>query len=435
MMFELNMKDVILSQKGDRDELLSQNFIPREGMEEFLSVLMQDIIKVVVGPRRAGKSIFALQALKGKDFAYINFDDERIKKVTDYDEIIKGLRQVYGNTKTWLFDEIQNIPDWELFVNRLHRSGINLIITGSNSRLLSKELASHLTGRHFQFQLLPFSFREFLAAKGVSTDQQFGTKQAQGDILRHVSEYLRSGGYPEVVVKGIDHTWYLKTLFDSILLKDIVQRYRIRNVQGLKDLGLYLLTNHSGLSPELQSSSYNNLASILGFKSVATLEKYISYFDEAFLVFVITRFTYKMRQQIKSPKKFYAYDAGMADAVKFKVTESFGGFLENAVAIELRRRRAEFYYYRTENNKEVDFVVRNDLKITELIQVTYDMSHPKTKKREISALIKAAKELRCNSLKIITWDTEEKVDENGQTIQMMPISKWLLSSPQAPERL
>ena len=165
------MKNIVLGHRLERDELLRQKFVPREGVEYARKNLENSLIKVIVGPRRAGKSVFALQILEGVDFAYLNFDDERLIGLSDYDEILKAIIQVYGDTRYFLFDEIQNLDKWELLVNRLQRRGFNMVLTGSNSRLLSRELSSHLTGRYIQFRVLPFSFAEFLKAKDFILDE------------------------------------------------------------------------------------------------------------------------------------------------------------------------------------------------------------------------------------------------------------------------
>ena len=222
------MKSIVLSHKIERDNLLRGEYISRNGVDVARESIKNTLIKVIIGPRRAGKSVFALDILRGFDFAYLNFDDERLTEVSDYDDIIKAIRQVYGDTKYILFDEVQNLRNWELFVNRLNRNGFNIVITGSNSRLLSKELATHLTGRFFQFQILPFSFAEFLKAKGFIVDEALELKERQGLLLRHLSDYLTSGGYPKVVVNGLEYGSYISTLFESILFKDIVKRYNIR---------------------------------------------------------------------------------------------------------------------------------------------------------------------------------------------------------------
>jgi predicted AAA+ superfamily ATPase len=419
------MREIILTQKADRDRLLAADYVPRDGVKNLYSALSNSLIKIVTGPRRAGKSVFAIQSLKEIDFAYLNFDDERLTSTTDYDEIIKGIRQVYGRIETVLFDEIQNLLRWELFVNRLQRAGYNIVITGSNSRLLSRELATHLTGRYVEFRLLPFSFGEFLAARGAENKQP-ETKGARGELLGLLAEWIQKGGYPEVVVNRVEHKGYLRTLFDGVLMKDVVKRYNVRNTRALRNLGFYLLTTHSASLPQAATTSFNELKRVLGFSSVATLEKYVSFLEEAFIVFEITRFSFKPREQMRSPRKFYAYDTGMADAVKFKISDDIGRFLENVVAIELKRRDEEFYYLRTSGDKEVDFVVKRGREVVELIQVCYDISDPKVEKRGLSALTRAAQGLHCNSLSVITWDDKRTLSKNGFDVRLIPIAEWLL---------
>jgi hypothetical protein len=174
------MKEIVLAHKAERDELLTGEYVPREGLHTARQSMENNLIKVILGPRRAGKSVFSIQLLQGIGFAYLNFDDERLLRVTDYDEFIKTIREVYGETRYLLFDEIQNLKDWELFINRLQRQGFNIVITGSNAHLLSRELSTHLTGRFIQFQILPFSFREFLQANNFPIDDTLELKERQG---------------------------------------------------------------------------------------------------------------------------------------------------------------------------------------------------------------------------------------------------------------
>ncbi len=416
------MKNIVLGHKLERDELLRQKFVPREGVEHARKNLENSLIKVIVGPRRAGKSVFALQILEGVDFAYLNFDDERLIGLSDYDEILKAIMQVYGDTRYFLFDEIQNLDKWELLVNRLQRRGFNLVLTGSNSKLLSRELSSHLTGRYIQFRILPFSFAEFLKAKDFILDETINLKEQQGILLNHLGTYLLTGGFPEIVVKNIDQQGYLKTLFDGILFKDIVKRYNIRQPQKLYDLGLYLLTNHSN------EFSFNRLKNFLGFKSVHTVENYFGYFKEAFLLFDLERFSFKLRESIKSPRKAYGFDTGMIQAVKFRTSPDSGKLLENLVAIELLRRENDLYYYKTRNNREIDFVVKEGLKIVQLIQVCYEMSPSyQTKNREIDGLAKAASELKCDNLTVLTWDYNGEETVNKKTVRIVPVWVWINS--------
>jgi len=416
------MKDIVLGHKAERDELLKTEYILRDGLRDARQSIMNNLIKVIVGPRRAGKSVFAIQMLKGRDFAYLNFDDERLIGLSDYDDILKAIKQVYGETKIILFDEIQNLTNWELFLNRLHRKGFNIIITGSNSRLLSKELATHLTGRYAEFKLLPFSFPEFLRARDFVIDKTLATKEQQGMVLNLLNEYMDKGGYPEVLIKNVNPKSYLTTLFESILFKDIVKRYNVRYSKKLYDLGLYTITNHSS------EFSYTRLKNALDFKSVHTVENYTDYLNEAFLIFHTERFSYKLKEQIKSPMKVYAYDTGIINAVKFKTTPDMGKLIENLAAIELLRKEKEFYSYKTKDGKEVDFAVKEGLKIDSLIQICYDIDQYTTKKREMTALLKASCEIRCKNLCVITWDYEAKEKSDDKQIQYLPLWKWLLTA-------
>ena len=397
--------------------------MPLEGDLSARAALANTLIKVIMGPRRAGKSIFAIQMLKCVDFSYVNFDDERLADTDDFDELLKSVVEVYGETEYLLFDEIQNVKGWELFVNRLHRRGKNLVVTGSNSKLLSRELASHLTGRYIPFQVLPFSFPEFLLARKFDLDDTLELKERQGLLLRNLSDYLSTGGYPEIVTGNLNGKHYLVTLFDSILFKDIVKRYNIRYAKKLYDLGRYLITSHSSLF------SYNKLKNLLEIRSVHTVENYLEYLKEAYLIFNLDRFSNKTKESLKSPRKAYAYDLGIINSIKFKISPDIGRLLENLVAIELLRREKEFYYYKTRDVKEVDFVIKEGLAIAQLVQVCYEISDKTTRNREINSLIKVAKETGCNNLMILTWDFEGNETIKGKDIVFLPIWKWLLPAP------
>jgi len=414
------LRDIVLAHKVERDHLLAGTYVIRESLDVARKNMDNDLIKVVLGPRRAGKSVFSIQLLQGIDFAYLNFDDERLLKVTDYDEFIKAIRHIYGETRYLLFDEIQNLKDWELFINRLQRQGFRIVITGSNAHLLSRELSTHLTGRFLQFQILPFSFREFLEAKGFSVEKTHKTKEMQGLILNYLDEYIAKGGFPEIVVKNLEPKGYLSTLFESILFKDITKRYSVRYAKKLFDLGHYLISNHSS---EVTSTRLKN---ILCFSSVHTVENYIKYLIEAFILFFVDRFSFKSGERLKSPKKVYSYDTGMAKSVKFSLSHDMGKFMEHIVAIEVIRKGIEPYTYKTVNGKEVDFVIKIGSHIVELIQVCYDISDYKTKKRELGALVKAGEELKCDRLMVITWENEGVETINNKKIIILPLWRWLL---------
>lgn len=339
------------------------------------------------------------------------------------DELLQNMTAVYGQTPFVFFDEIQNLPRWELLVNRLQRQGLRLIITGSNSQLLSGELATHLTGRYLEHIILPFSFGEFLSAKKIDPKPLGQTKQDQGLILKHLDDFFLQGGFPEIVVDGISPSPYLKTLYENILFKDIVKRYKVRFIKQLSDLGNYLMTNHCG------HITYTSLMKFLDLKSVHTLQNFTEYLCRAYLIFLVNRFSPTLKTQIKSSKKVYGFDQGMVGAVKFQHFDDTTKILENIVAIELARRKKDFFYYSTRNNKEVDFVVKKGLQTEQLIQVCYDLTAPSTRHREIQALMTASEEVGCNDLVVLTRSQKGVETVEEKEVRLIPVWEWLLSSP------
>lgn len=417
----MNIRDIVLSQKAELKSRLKEKYIKRSDCRIDVN---SPLIKVITGPRRSGKSFFAVHFLKKNfpDFAYLNFDDERITEIKDYDDIVNAINAVYGDPKIILFDEIQNLPRWELFLNRLQRKGANLIVTGSNSNLLSKELATHLTGRHSLIRIFPFSFSEYLGIEERElTDSEAASK---------LSAYIQVGGYPEPLLKNLDHREYLSMLINSIIYKDIVKRYKVRFVQGIEGLANYLISNTAN------EVSFNRLSRFTGVKSSHTVEKYLSYLEEAFLFFDVRRFSYKIREQLASNRKIYAIDNGFIYAKAFQISTNSGTLFENAAACELLRRAyktdSSVFYYKNAQQEEVDFVIKRGNNVEQLIQVCYDITNPDTYKRELRALLKAGNELRCSDLLIINSDIEKTEDAEwfgakGQ-IKFIPMWKWLLIS-------
>ena len=411
------IKEIITLQKREIEAKLREKYIERNQNLK----LDNDLIKVIVGPRRAGKSFFAMHFLnKQGKFGYANFDDEKLAEVNNYDEIITAMNSIYDNPKFVLFDEIQNLPKWELFANRLQRQGYKLIITGSNSNLLSRELATHLTGRHLLTNIFPFSFKEYL---------KFENKELTNtETKEKLSKYLFNGGYPEILSKKVALKEYLLLLFNSILYKDIIKRYKIRNPKQIEDLATYLISNIAN------EYSHNSLAKIGKIKSSHTIEKYLSYLEESFILFSLSRFSYKVKEQLSSNKKIYCIDNGFIQAKSFKASPDLGKLYENLVASKLKKQEVDeklrFYYWKNQQQEEVDFVIKEGIKVKQLIQVCFNIKDLKTKNREIRALIKASKELRCNNLLIVTEDTEseEKVEWFGdkRIIKFIPLWKWLL---------
>lgn len=414
------VKDIIILQKRELAQKLKELYIPREAK---FKKIKSDLIKVVIGPRRAGKSSFSINYLsKLSGFGYVNFDDEKLVDIADYNEIISAVNSVYDNPKYLLLDEIQNLAKWELFVNRLQRQGYNLIITGSNSNLLSSELSTHLTGRYSSVLIFTFSFKEFM--------KYGGAELTEVEIKERLNTYLESGGYPEPLVKKLNYKEYLLTLLDSIIYKDIVKRHKIRSAQGIEDLSTYLISNVA------KDYSYNTLIQVTKCKSVHTVEKYLNYLEESFVLFKLNRFSFKIKEQINSPKKIYCFDNGFINAKAFKVSRDIGRIYENTAAIELKKREiageADVFYWKNREQQEVDFVVKKNAKVKQLIQVCYNFDDLAVKKREIRALILASKELKCRDLLVITDDYEAEKNEEWfgikRKIKFMPLWKWLLEA-------
>ncbi len=412
------MKTTILNQRAERDELLSRPYQKRHTKYDADELLQNPLIKLITGPRRVGKSVFALLMLQGKNFAYLNFDDNQLLEKWDEDLAMSALDDVYPDYDFMLLDEIQNLPDWDLWVSKLYRRGKNLIITGSNANMLSSEMATVLTGRYLQIEMLPFSLDETMRWKNISPDRE--EQAAQAIVL--ADDYMRNGGYPETIpARGITKS-YLSTLFDSILLKDVAQRHNVRNTTDLYNLATYLLSNFCN------PISANELAGELGLSSVATTKKFCDYLNEPYLFFYLPRFNNKLKLMNKAPKKVYVVDNGFVQSTAFNLSENLGRLLENQVFVELLRRGyipgQTLFYYRTRNDKEIDFVTRKGAKVEQLIQVCYDMTSERTRKRELAALVEAAEELRCDNLLVITNSQEEQIEWKDRLISIINVPKF-----------
>jgi predicted AAA+ superfamily ATPase len=415
----MNIHEIIKSQKSELESRLQEKYIEREVSD---SLFQSKLIKVIIGPRRAGKSFFAVHHLKrNKDsFGYMNFDDERLADISDISVLVDSCKVVYDNPKCLLLDEIQNVPRWELAVNRLYREGYDLVVTGSNAHLLSRELATHLTGRHIPVFILPFSFSEYL-----KTSSETDVSDARKSAL--LMKYMESGGYPEIVTGRSEMRQYSSALFNSIIYRDIIKRANIRLHKGIENLALYLLSNIAS------EYSYNNLTRMTSCSSVRTVEKFLGYLEEAFLLFSIRRFSFKLKEQMSFNKKIYCVDNGLISGNAFSNSPNYGKLFENLIAIELKKRELEkeieLFFWKNRQNEEVDFVVRKNLKVESLIQACFNIDNPETKSRESRALLKASKELKCENLFILTQDYEAEeelkwFDLSGK-IKFIPLWKWL----------
>lgn len=419
----MDFESIIKEQREELEKIeKEERIIERTGLNKSKESLKYPNILAILGIRRCGKSIFSYLLAKQHKFAYINFDDERLAglKSEDLNKILESFYELYEDIDYIILDEIQNVNNWELFVNRLRRTK-KIILTGSNSKLLSGELSTHLTGRYLDIILFPFSFKEFLKLKEVKENKVY-TTQEKAEIMKTLQEYLEIGGFPEAYKFG---KGMISKIYEDILTKDILLRYNISKKEEIKKLAKYLITNSSG------EITYSKLARIFNIKHVSTISNWISYFENAFLIFRLERFNFKLKQQFIAPKKVYCIDSGLMNSIGFKFSENRGKVIENEVALELQRRKAkensfEVYYWKDYQQNEVDFVIKKDKKIESLIQVSYINSKEEIKERETNALLKASKELRCKNLMVITWDYETDEKFEGEIIKFVPLWKWLL---------
>jgi len=393
----------------------------------------QKEIHVLTGIRRCGKSTLLrliIKALLEKEkvspanILYCNFEDERLEafESRDFQTLHEAFRQIEKpEGKLYFFlDEIQNVPGWQKWLSRLYEfENVKIFVTGSNATMLSGEIASALTGRSRHLRLFPLSFREFLDARNVSlAENDFLRPEVRVGINRQFADYVASGGFPEAVKTG-DRS-ILQDYFRDIVYRDIVARYRLRNIRQLKELALFLATN---IGCRL---SLNKLRTALGFKSLESIRNYIGYFEETYLFHQVPLFDYSVKKQVYNPKKLYCIDHGMAAEVGFNFSTDSGWHLENMVCIELLRRGLDVYYWKDSRGREVDFIIRHPRGLLEAVQVCWQLESEVTFQREIEALVSAAKRFNLKKATLVTADTWDREDAGGVLIDIVPAWKWLL---------
>lgn len=419
-----DIEKVLLEQQDELEALEGEVLIHRP--EEDLINLNSKLAQVVIGVRRSGKSTLCFNALRkaGVHYAYANFDDERLEELEtkDLDNVLQTLYKIYGKFDYLFLDEIQNIDGWPLFVNRLLRQRIHIIITGSNAKLLSTELATHLTGRHHKIELFPFSFKDWCSIKEV--DYIRLTTKNKGLLSKAYDEYFRQGGFPELISGEENPKEYISTLIDNIISQDIKKRYKIRNIDALKRLAHHILNETPTLIVK------ETLQNIIGIKSERTLGNYLMYLNQTYLISTISKYSSRSRERARNEKS-YAIDVAFMDKRENAFSgENLGWRLETVVYLELLRRKAgtenDIYYYQG-RSAEADFVVCDGNKTLAVYQVSYDISNEKTRKREIKGCIAGAKATKCDNIFLITDHESEVIEEDGYSIQVIPVWEWLTS--------
>lgn len=383
------------------------------------------VAQIITGIRRCGKSVLCQLALKrsGRHFGYIDFDDEALEGVEagDLNDILEAALVVYGPFDVLYLDEIQDVPAWELFVNRLLRRRMHLVVTGSNSKLLFSDLATHLTGRFIQIELTPFTFAEYRRYLGREGS---GGTEWRAEARRDYENYFKDGGFPETF-RITDKRGYFKALYDSILVRDILRRHKVRSQKLLTDVAFVAMSNHGAEISAL------NLSNQLAAASATTVQNYLHFIEESRLVDLVPRFGRKAWEKTRLGK-VYGADTGLISYFTGSASseDGLGRRLENLVYLQLRSMRDAQDFtvsYLREPDYEVDFVVERRGRNYSLIQVSYDISSAKTRSRELAALFAAGEKLGCDDLILVT-DHEDGTETDGRhTVKIVNVVDWLLT--------
>lgn len=415
------LENILADQADELSQKQKIRFCKRK--EEDLIDLKSPQAQVVIGVRRSGKSTLCYNALTKNrvKFAYVNFDDERLINVKgeELNDILEVLYKLNGEFNYLFIDEIQNIPEWYLFVNRLLRKQMHIIITGSNAKLLSGELATHLTGRNNQISLYPFSFSEYCELKEIDITSH--TTKAIAARRAAFDEYMHQGGFPELqFIK--DAKSYIDGLVNNIIKRDIEQRFKVIHTSSFEQMSHHLLN----VSPSIIVEK--NLQEMFYLKSPHTAKNYLSYLKQAYLLSGIQKYSPKSRLRVVGEKVYPIDVALMNNRENAFAGENLGWRLETIVYLYLirkYRREGKDIYYLAERSGECDFIVCDNRKAILAIQVSYDISNPKTKKREISGLVLAAKKTGCTELLLLTDYEYEDITQDSYKIMIRPAYDYL----------
>ncbi|AWR96126.1 AAA family ATPase [Acidianus sulfidivorans JP7] len=404
----MDLKRLLLDQRTRLERKFEREKIIERDVPDLKKYLRSPNVLAILGVRRSGKSTLAEMLVRGSNYAYVNFDDDRLLGVKSFEEIERAIYELYGGEVDYfLFDEIHNFNGWELFVSRLREEGKKVIITGSNSQMLSGELSTHLTGRHVDFTLFPFSFSEYLRFKGVKLEQQNGvyTTLSESIAKSELENYIRLGGFPEVHKISEE---MLQQIISDIIYKDIVYKLKIKRIRTFQNFALSLLKYYSS------EISLNKIAKMLKL-SINTVEEWFNGMLNAFLILTAERYSESPKGILLFPKKVYVVDPGIIS--QYLLDSSMGRIMENLVAIHLARKDEKLVFFKSMKN-EVDFVTQDSL-----IQVTYAESIEDIPRRETESLREVSKVVKGRKKVIITWGYEDKIED----IEFIPLWKFLLS--------
>jgi len=394
-------------------------------------------IITITGPRRAGKSYLMRQmarrlsekGVKRENVLFVNFEDPRFASLDT-----KLLIQIYDVYREFLsptdtpyifLDEIQDVVGWEKWVRMMHElKKAKMIVSGSNAHLLSRELGTLLTGRHLDLIVFPLSFTEYLLFNKVEAKTFFDLVGSEVEISGLLRKYMEAGSFPEVAL-SVKKKEVLLNYFEDFLTKDLLKRFRVRKAPAMKALIKYYFSNAGNLITFTSAGKFLQT-------SADTIERFSGYFEDVYLIFLLKRFSYKVKEQEKSPRKIYAIDTGLCNSLGFRFSENVGRLAENIVFLALKRKQimdsqVELFYWKDIQHREVDFVIKENLKVTSLIQVCWNMQDEKTRNRELRSLQKAMKELNVSTATIITEDTEGEEKLHDNTVKLIPLWKWLLA--------
>jgi len=428
----MGLKQYLLDKKKEIKDLEVRE---REGE----IVRTKSFATAIIGPRRAGKSFFIFhtikkEKLKDSSYIYVNFEDDEVRgaKREEKVKLIDYHIEEYKQEPIFVFlDEIQSLEGWESFLYSLiEKKRYHILVSGSNSRFLSKEIATQLRGRALTKAIFPFNFREYLKLKNFHLAEHLSSYEIS-KLKGYLKDYLMFSGFPSLLLENIKPKQFLSDYLDVVIFRDLVERYNIENLFVMRFLMRRAIAQFAN---ELSINKIYNELKSEGIKvGKSVLYSYFSYLEDVMFSFLLRKFSFSEKQSILSVPKIYLCDHGFPNfLISTKSSEDFGRLMENSVLLELKKSELEnknlsIFYFRS-NGGEVDFVVKESLEVKQLVQVTYANSRDEIENREIKSLIKAAELLKCKDLVVITWDYDEEEQIEGRKVKFIPLWKWFLQS-------